>query len=146
MNLPALVLSPYSAQLGVFSYLFALVAITDLIPLLERNYMFFESIVPFRLMIFFLVTATSFVMKDNLYLHNNVVFVYGFVEIWLNFLAFSALREEKNERFANEKRIIAADYLSEETNDTEEVSTGLEGEYEEEFEQLETIAEEEEEL
>lgn len=94
MQLPALQLSPYSAQLGVFALLFTLSAFHDLIPLLENNMKFFKSIVPFRLMMFFIVTALSFLMTNNLYLHNNAVFIYCFCEVWINFLLYSALRDE----------------------------------------------------
>lgn len=97
MNLPALQMSPYSAQLGIVSFLFALSAINDLIPLLEKNTRHFQSVVPFRLMIFFIVTGLSFLLQDNLYLHNNAVFVYGFCEVWMNFLIFVALRDERND-------------------------------------------------
>ncbi|BAO41723.1 Protein ILM1 [Kluyveromyces marxianus] len=102
MDLPALQISPYSAQLGLISLLFALSAIHDLIPLLENNKKHFQSVVPFRLMIFFIMSSLSILLTNNLYLHNNVMFVYGFCEIWMNFLIFVALRDERNNDFAKE--------------------------------------------
>lgn len=99
MNLPALTLSPQSAQLGLFGIIFIMLAIHDLIPLLERNTKHFDSIVPFRLFCFFILAAVSYISDSNYYLHNNTVFIYSFVEVWMNFIIFNSLREEKNEEF-----------------------------------------------
>lgn len=117
MHLPALTLSSYSAQLGLVSMLFGLMAVHDLIPLLEKNTMFFESIVPLRLMFFFIVTGLSYVLEGNLFLHNNAVFIYGFCEVWLNFLIFTALREERNEDFKRSKQVLLEDENLAESDD-----------------------------
>ncbi|SCU77518.1 LADA_0A00870g1_1 [Lachancea dasiensis] len=106
MHLPALTLSSYSAQLGLFAIIFGLMALHDLVPLLEQNKMFFESIVPLRLMLFFILTTISYYVESNLFVHNNAVFIYGFCEVWINFLIFSALRDEKNEEFKKANRIV----------------------------------------
>lgn len=111
MGLPALILPSHSAQLGLVSVLFGLLATHDFIPLLEKNRMFFESIVPIRLMFFFILTALSYYMEGNLYIHNNAVFIYGFCEVWMNFLIFSAIRDEKNEDFKRANRILAEDQM-----------------------------------
>lgn len=100
MNLPILTLSPHSGQLGLFSLLFAFQGINDLIPLIERNIVYFESLVPFRLMLFFMIVMCSYVFENNLYLHNNCVFIYACSEIWINLLIFTALREEKLQRLS----------------------------------------------
>ncbi|CUS24835.1 LAQU0S20e00936g1_1 [Lachancea quebecensis] len=117
MRLPALILPSHSAQLGLVSMLFGLLATHDFIPLLERNKMFFESIVPIRLMFFFILTALSYYMEENLYIHNNAVFIYGFCEVWMNFLIFSALRDERNEEFKRSNRILAEDQMLPEEDD-----------------------------
>lgn len=99
MNLPMLAMSPYSGQLGVFGVLFLMLAFADLLPLLESNHKYFYSIVPARLTVYFVLTAASYVWTSNLYLHNNGVFLFCFNEIWLNFIIYSAIREERNEEF-----------------------------------------------
>lgn len=52
MDLPAIQMSRFSGQLGLFSVLFVLLAINDLIPLLEDNRQYFFSMVPVRLTAF----------------------------------------------------------------------------------------------
>lgn len=99
LNLPELTLARYSAQLGMFSILFLLLALADLIPLLENNMMYFYSIVPVRLSIFFILGAWSYLSEKNYFIHNNAVFIYSFVEVWMNFLIYSAIRDERNENF-----------------------------------------------
>lgn len=99
MNLPILTLSQYSGQLGLFSVLFAMLAVADLLPLLERNRKYFESVVPFRLTLYFIIVICSYLMEDTLYVHNNAVFIYSFAEVWMNFVIFNSLREERNEEF-----------------------------------------------
>ena len=96
MNLPAIQMSRFSGQLGFFSVLFVLLAINDLIPLLEDNRQYFFSIIPVRLTGFFILTTVSYWGQDYYYLHNNVVFIYSFVEVWLNFLIYTSIREERN--------------------------------------------------
>lgn len=107
MGLPAVQMSRYSGQLGLFSVVFALLAITDLIPLLEENKQFFFSMVPTRLTIFFILTSVSYWGQDYYYLHNNVVFVYCFAEVWLNFLIYSSIREERNAHVIVQKNEIS---------------------------------------
>ncbi|SCV02082.1 LAMI_0G15742g1_1 [Lachancea mirantina] len=136
MQLPALNLAATSAQLGLFAVIFGLMALHDLIPLLETNRMYFQSIVPTRLLFFFVIAGMSYFLETNFYFHNNAVFIYAFVEVWMNFLIFSAIREEKNEDFKQGHRVTGAtedaaydeDRLSaEELEDTVEID-GFEGE------------------
>ncbi|CCE63128.1 hypothetical protein TPHA_0E00320 [Tetrapisispora phaffii CBS 4417] len=119
MNLPALNLAPKSAQLGVVGLLFALLAIDDLIPLLERNTKHFSSIVPFRLMIFFIVTASSYLAETNYYVHNNAVFIYSFIEVWLNFLIFSAIREERNDEYSRTHQFMDDEIVNDDDEENE---------------------------
>ncbi|SCU85295.1 LAME_0D00826g1_1 [Lachancea meyersii CBS 8951] len=109
LNLPVLTMSSYSAQLGLFAAVFSLMAIQDLVPLLEQNTQFFESVVPIRLFFFFLLTAYAYCRAGNLFLHNNAVIIYGGCEVWINFLIFSAVRDEKNERFKLSNRVTLED-------------------------------------
>lgn len=106
MDLPALQMSRYSAQLGLFGVVFALLAVCDLVPLLEDNKQYFFSMVPTRLTIFFILTTVSYWGQDYYYLHNNVVFIYSFVEVWLNFLIYNSIREERNAHVVVQKNEI----------------------------------------
>lgn len=83
-----------SVLYGFISVLFGIQAISDLIPILADNVQHFETLVPTRLAIFFCLAAYSY-MSTDLLLGNNVVFVYSFFEIWLNFLAYNNLRDER---------------------------------------------------
>ncbi|CCK70256.1 Ilm1p KNAG_0D05180 [Huiozyma naganishii CBS 8797] len=114
MNLPAIAMNKYSAQLGMVSMLFVTLALGDLVPLLEDNKMYFGSAVPVRLLIFFVVTGLSYIWEGNLYIHNNVVFAYSFVEVWLNFIIYNSLREEKMETFKAKSQVMAASELLDE--------------------------------
>ncbi|CAI1523331.1 hypothetical protein SEUBUCD646_0J03100 [Saccharomyces eubayanus] len=109
MNLPQLTLSRYNGQLGLFALLFVLNGIHDLIPLLENNEKYFQSIVPLRLLFFFILTGVSYLWESNLYIHNNAVFIYCFVEVWINFLLYNAVREEKNEQFKRANQFMLAE-------------------------------------
>lgn len=122
MHLPALSMSQNSAQLGLFGLLFLFSAISDLIPLLEGNEKFFGSVVPFRLFMFFTLTALAYMWESNLYLHNNAVFTYCFVEVWINFIILGALREERNEQFKNSNQFSAQAVIVEEVKDNDENS------------------------
>lgn len=117
MNLPALAMSQYSAQLGLFGVLFLLTSISDLIPLLEKNKSYFNSAVPFRLFVFFALTACSYLWESNLYLHNNVVFTYCFIEVWVNFVILGALREERNEDFKKLNQFANSSVVEEEASE-----------------------------
>ncbi|CAL9734008.1 hypothetical protein MOSE0_D02476 [Monosporozyma servazzii] len=106
MDLPAVQMSRYSGQLGLFGAVFALLAVSDLIPLLEENKQYFFSMVPTRLTIFFILTTASYWGSDYYYLHNNVVFIYVFAEVWLNFLIYNSIREERNAHVVVQKNAI----------------------------------------
>ncbi|KAL3230838.1 Protein ILM1 [Nakaseomyces bracarensis] len=120
MDLPALTISPYSGQLGLISFIFFLLAVHDIIPFLEGNKVYFRSIVPARLTVYFIIGAVSFLWTDNLYVHNNGVFIYTFVEIWINFLLLNAVREERNEDFRQEHQFLNEDAIIEEPTPFEE--------------------------
>lgn len=125
MNLPALNISTYSAQLGLFGLLFMFAAISDLIPLLEGNSKYFNSVVPFRLFVFFILTALAYQWESNLYLHNNVVFTYCFIEVWVNFVALGALREERNEQFKRSNQFSSEAIIVDESDHGDEDSVHI---------------------
>lgn len=70
--------------------------------------MIFLTIVPIRLIIFFLVTSWCYLTK-NPYLSNALVFAYGFAEIVINFGIYVVIREENNELAGEEVRRRHAD-------------------------------------
>lgn len=125
MNLPALSMSQYSAQLGLFGILFLFAAVSDLIPLLERNQKYFNSVVPFRLFMFFTLAGLAYLWESNLYLHNNVVFTYCFIEVWVNFIVLGALREERNEQFKSSNQFSSQAIIVEESENNDEDSEVL---------------------
>lgn len=122
MALPQLTMSQHSAQLGLFGVLFGMLAITDLIPLLEDNRLYFYSIVPIRLLGYFIIATLSYVMRSNYYLHNNVIFIYSFSEIWINFAIYNSLREEKEIRYRTEEK---RRYNDEEIEEIDALNNGV---------------------
>ncbi|AMD22473.1 HHL297Cp [Eremothecium sinecaudum] len=109
MSLPMLNMNPFGAQLGLISLIFCMLAISDLIPLLEKNKKYFKSLVPFRLMMYFTIAVVSYLYESNLYIHNNAIFVYCFCELWLNFLIVTALKEEESKKGSEEEESNSSD-------------------------------------
>ncbi|GCF00210.1 hypothetical protein ZYGM_002237 [Zygosaccharomyces mellis] len=132
MNLPMLAMSPYSGQLGIFGVLFLMLAFSDLLPLLESNHKYFHSIVPARLTVYFILTSLSYLWTSNLYLHNNAVFLFCFNEVWLNFVIYGSIREERNEEFKRSNQFA---------NNAENFQEDLEDEEAEEEVPLTTVQE-----
>ncbi|CAM9011361.1 unnamed protein product [Wickerhamomyces anomalus] len=81
--------------LGALGAFFISLGGIDLLQLFIDNHKYFESIVPTRLTIFFGISAYSYCVKTSA-LHNDLVFVYSFLEIWINFLLYNVLRDEKH--------------------------------------------------
>lgn len=94
MELPIALVSKENPMLGITSMVFGSLALSDLIPLLADNLLYFESIVPVRLTLSFALGAYTYI-SDYEVIANNLVFVYAFFEIWFNFLVFNNLRDEK---------------------------------------------------
>ncbi|KAM9920894.1 hypothetical protein OXX59_002151 [Metschnikowia pulcherrima] len=94
MNLPIVQVTPQNPLFGILAVFIASSAISDLIPLLAENVAYFESLVPTRLFFFF-VLGSFCLLSEYAIVANNVVFCYAFLEIWLNFLVYNNLRDEK---------------------------------------------------
>lgn len=94
MRLPIVEVSPNNPLFGVLSLFIALFAISDLIPILAENTAYFETLIPVRLLLFFILGAFCMASEYAL-IANNLVFTYSFLEIWINFLIFNNLRDEK---------------------------------------------------
>lgn len=94
MRLPLIEASPTNPLFGVLSLFISMSAISDLIPTIAENTAYFETIVPVRLFGFFVLAAFCMVSEYAL-IANNLVFTYAFLEIWINFVIFNNLRDEK---------------------------------------------------
>ncbi|OBA22482.1 hypothetical protein METBIDRAFT_39784 [Metschnikowia bicuspidata var. bicuspidata NRRL YB-4993] len=94
MNLPIVQATPSNPLFGVLAVAIALLVVGDLVPVLADNVVYFETLVPTRLLFFF-VLASFCLVSDYAVVANNLVFSYLFLEIWLNFLVFNNLRDEK---------------------------------------------------
>ena len=97
MRLPTVVVSPENPLLGLLSLFIAAFALSDLIPAMAENTSHFDTWVPIRLAFFFMLGAFCMISEYGP-LANNVMFTYSFFEIWLNFLIFNNLRDEKYRR------------------------------------------------
>lgn len=114
MYLPELHIPRHSAQLGMVSVLFFLLAVSDLLPLLENNLAYFDSVVPFRLLAFFVLAGVSYLRESNLYFHNNAVFVYCFCEIIMHFMIYTAIKDDQS--------VVNTHRLADTTNAEDEAS------------------------
>lgn len=94
MNLPIVQVSSNNPLLGILAMFIALLAMSDLIPVMAENVAYFETLIPVRLSFFF-VLGSFCLVSDYSAVANNVIFSYSFIEIWLNFLIYNNLRDEK---------------------------------------------------
>lgn len=94
MNLPIVQVTSSNPLFGVLAVFLALQVLSELIPVMADNIMYFESMVPTRLMFFFALGLFCLI-SDYAPVANNLVFSYAFLEIWLNFLVYNNLRDEK---------------------------------------------------
>lgn len=97
MRLPTIEVSSTNPLFGVLSMFIAFSAISDIIPALAENINYFETYVPLRLFLFFCLGGFCIVSDYGL-IANNIVFTYSFMEIWINFLIYNNLRDEKYQR------------------------------------------------
>lgn len=94
MNLPMIQVAESNPLFGLLAVFVALQGLMDLIPALADNVAFFELVVPIRLTIYFMLGLFC-LFSDFGLVANNVVFTYSFLEIWLNFVVYNNLRDEK---------------------------------------------------
>lgn len=97
MRLPIVQVTQGNPILGLLALFIGFFALSDLVPALAENTAHFETLVPVRLGFFFLLGLFCMVSEYGP-LSNNIVFTYAFLEIWLNFLIYSNLRDEKYKR------------------------------------------------
>ncbi|EGV66070.1 hypothetical protein PSN45_003105 [Yamadazyma tenuis] len=94
MQLPIIPVDKKSPSNGLIAMFMTITALSDLIPCMADNVQYFETVVPTRLFGFFCLCAYTYLIEDRIF-SNSVVFVYSFLEIWLNLLIFNNLRDEK---------------------------------------------------
>ncbi|GEQ68778.1 hypothetical protein JCM33374_g2447 [Metschnikowia sp. JCM 33374] len=94
MNLPIVQATPGNPLFGILAVFVASSVLGDLIPIFAENIAYFETLVPTRLLFFF-VLGSFCLISDYGLIANNLVFSYSFLEIWLNFLVYNNLRDEK---------------------------------------------------
>lgn len=120
MRLPEVVLEKGNPVFGLLLVMFTLLALADLVPMLSGNVVYFEQVLPVRLLMFFGLGAASYLL-ESAYFGNNLVFIYSFVEVWANFLIYTSLREEAVENakkwYQKQKRM----QLSSELDDEEQM-------------------------
>lgn len=94
MRLAIVEVSANNPLFGIISVFLTASAISDLIPVLSENHTYFDTVIPVRLGFFFILGAFC-MLSDYGLVANNLVFTYSFLEIWIHFLIFNNLRDEK---------------------------------------------------
>lgn len=85
---------PSNPLLGFVALILFALALCDLVPIMAENLDHFDSLVPSRLAFYFCLCAYTYFAKLSI-VSNSLVFTYSFLEIWLNFLIYNNLRDEK---------------------------------------------------
>lgn len=123
MNLPTVQVTETNPLFGILAVFISMLVIADLIPTLADNVTYFETLVPARLLMFFCL-GTFCMLSEYSMVANNLVFTYSFLEIWLNFLIYNNLRDEKYyrakeylEKHGSELRDLANSQVVPITND-----------------------------
>lgn len=94
MHLATVQVSDKNPLFGLLALFIGINAISDLVPVMAQNITHFETLVPIRLAFFFMLGSFCLI-SDYGIISNNLVFTYAFAEIWLNFLIYNNLRDEK---------------------------------------------------
>ena len=98
MELPTIQIEDFNDPIfGLIALAFGSLTLSEVVPLFSDNIEYFESIVPARLFVYFVVGFISYGGYSET-LNNNVIFVYAFFEVWFNFLIFTNLRDERYKR------------------------------------------------
>lgn len=100
MDLPLLMVNEKSPIYGSIGVVLLFLVISDLGPLMESNYEYFDITVLLRLIFSFSLCIFCYFAdsKSNVMLCNSVVFTFAFSEVWFGILTYSTLKEEKINR------------------------------------------------
>lgn len=124
MNLPLLMVNDKSPIYGTIGVVVFSMLLSDVAPLLEGNHAYFESVVFTRLLVFFALSAYSY-LGTWVVLCNSIVFAYCFIEVWFGILTFSTLKEEKYTRAKKQMELevgIKEKYERNEMTETEKLA------------------------
>lgn len=127
MNLPLLMVNEKSPIYGTIGVMIYSMIVSDVASLLDGNIAYFESVVFVRLLVFFGLTAYSY-LGTWIVLCNSVVFGYCFVELWFGILTFSTLKEEK---YARVKKQMEVEHEMKEKYERNELSESEKADFEE---------------
>lgn len=90
-------LGAHADATAVLVVLLSVVGLTDVVQLVVDNTLYFESMVPSRLTLAFLMACWGYMFEGSM-LHDDVVFALLFVEVWFHFVVYNIVRQEKHER------------------------------------------------
>lgn len=97
MKVPLVFLDSGNPLTSVLAFFFGMLALTDLVPILLENISYFDTIIPIRTTVYFLLAGYMCVVSSPL--ANSLMFTYVFFEVWINFITYNNLRDEKYYRF-----------------------------------------------
>lgn len=96
--------------MGIISLLLAAIGLTDVSQLVERNHVYFESVIPTRLLVSFALAGYGYLFETS-FLHDDLVFTLLCVEIWFHFVIYNVVREEKHDRNRKYEEKLEAELL-----------------------------------
>ncbi|KAL6926412.1 hypothetical protein ACO0SA_003901 [Hanseniaspora valbyensis] len=120
MRLPQVLINDSSIIIGILSVFFLNIGILDLLILSHYDKIkehFYKDYVFVRLALAFIITFVSYFNKFNTKLHNNFVFLFGFIELWFNFIIYNCLKEELNDLNIEKKRNYEDKVLNEQVEE-----------------------------
>ncbi|XBW35249.1 hypothetical protein QEN19_000813 [Hanseniaspora menglaensis] len=120
MRLPQVVINDTSIIVGIFSIFLFNISILDFLILSHYSKIkeyFYKDLVFLRLSLAFFLTFFSYYNKTNIKWHNNFVFLFGFIELWFNFIIYNCLKEELNDLNIEKKRTYEDKILNEEIDE-----------------------------
>ncbi|GMM43373.1 hypothetical protein D499_0AE00150 [Hanseniaspora uvarum DSM 2768] len=123
MRLPQVVINENSIIVGILSIFLFNIGLLDVLSLIHYGKIkahFYKDFVLLRLTSAFVITFISYFNKVNVKWHNNFVFLYGFIELWFNFIIYNCLKEELNDVNIKTKRKYEDKVLNEQIDNDEE--------------------------
>lgn len=120
MRLPQVVINESSIIVGILSVFLFNIGLLDVLSLIHYEKIkshFYKDFVFIRLTSAFVITFISYFNKVNVKWHNNFVFLYGFIELWFNFIIYNCIKEELNDSNIESKRKYKDKVLNEQIDD-----------------------------
>lgn len=123
MRLPQVVVNDSSIIVGILSVFLFNIGLLDVLSLIHYGKIkahFYKDFVFIRLSSAFIITFISYFNKVNVKWHNNFVFLYGFIELWFNFIIYNCIKEELNDANIKQKRTYEDKVLNEQIDGEDE--------------------------